>query len=167
MSSAARLSKKSCRNQQVVAAPGPMTLGGKTFMVTSPTKADLNSLRKWVRSNYRRILGEREKADGITSEELSGLSPEHQLLLIREYARAKATERELTEAEATDVILSPEGTAMMVWLAARKYGDVTFEWLCEEITEENVGKTFEDFDAACGVQGEEGETDPKAAGSAS
>lgn len=148
-----------------VSAPGPMTIGGRTFLVRGPAKADLLTIRTWIRKNYARILG-RPPGLGFTSEDLAGLSAEDRKLFIAEAARtAKRQRDEISPDEALDVTTCPEGAAFMIWVAARRYDPtITFEWLKKEITAENVEQVLADFDTACGVEDKEGQPDPKAPG---
>lgn len=156
------------RTALVVSAPGPLTLGDRTFLVGKPSKADLVTIRTWVRQSAPRILGATAGL-GFTSDDLKGLSPEDRRLFLAEAAKAaKRGKKELSEDQVMDLMTSPEGAAYMVWIAARKHDpSVTFEWLKAQITDDNVADVLAAFDDATGVQDAEGEPDPKAPGSAS
>lgn len=145
-----------------------MTVGDRTFLVGKPSKADLVTIRTWVRTNAPRILGATAGL-GFTSDDLKGLSPEDRRLFLGEAAKAaKRGKKDLSEDQVMDLMTSPEGAAYMVWVAARKHDpSVTFEWLKAQVNEDNVADVLAAFDDATGVRDEEGDPDPKVPGSAS
>lgn len=160
------MAKNKKADQLVVAAPGPLTIGDKTYLVGPPSKADLLNIRKWVRKNHSRLLGA-PTGLGFTSKDLEGFSLEDRRLFIAEAAKGiKKPKKELSEDEVFDLLTTPEGAAYMVWIAARRFdSSVTLKEFTDAITDENVEQVLADFDDATGVEDKEGEADPKAPGS--
>ena len=159
------MSKKRLRNAQIVSAPGPLTLTlgdrTETFLVRPPTPADLLSVQRWVRANVRPGATEPQ---GISSDELAGLAPEDRLIVLREYATAKAGRRELTQSEMLEGLQSPAGCSYMIWLSARpQHPNLRLEEVRSFISDANVDQVLADFDDAAGIEND----DPKAAGSGS
>jgi len=147
----------------VAGAPGVLDVvaaDGKThtFLVARPSASDLITMRKWVLSQP---LPDAGQGQGLTSADLEGLKPEERARLIREYARAQGQRREPTESEAVQIVFSPAGVAMQLWLAARrnhpelKKGDVA-----ELVTEGNYEQVLDALDRA--LDASEDPTDPKA-----
>jgi hypothetical protein len=165
-------SKKQTRNEKVTAAPGPLKLGERTYLVLPPTPADMLSLRKYLRGRHRkeRATAAGDALPGLRSEELAGLTPEDRLAVLREFARTKATDTggksTMTEDEAFDLLQDPDGASYMIWLSARRHQTVTLEEIRAAITDDNVDQILEDFDEASGAEDPEtGDIDPKAPGS--
>lgn len=160
--------KRITRGQKASAAPGVMTLGDRDLFVRPPTPANLLTVRKWARKKWAADL-KAEAGDGprpIDSAELEGLSPADRLEVLKAFGAARATGRQLTEAAAMDIVTSPEGTALMVYLSASPFhADLTLEWVREQITEDNVGTVLEDFNEQAAVEDPAtGEPDLKPAG---
>lgn len=144
----------------VAGSPGVLVIetdgGPHTFLVGKPSTNDLIAMQRWIHAHPLKELPGR----GLSSDELAGLKPEEKLILLREYAKAKGQRREPTEGEVLDLVFSPGGVAMQVWLAARKHDrSLKREAIAELITEENYEQVSADLDAALGA--EEGASDPK------
>src|SRR5688572_16796349 len=133
------MAKNKKADRLVVSAPGPLTVGDKTYLVGPPSKADLLNIRKWVRKNHTRLLGA-PAGLGFTSKDLEGFSPEDRRAFIAEAARGvKMGKKELTEDDVFDLLTTPEGAAYMVWVSARKFDPtVTLKEFTDAITDENV-----------------------------
>ncbi|VTS03282.1 hypothetical protein [Tuwongella immobilis] len=159
--------KKNRRHsQEIISAPGPLTIGNRTLLVSAPTPADLFTMRKWIFANAERILQSSQPV-GLQQADLDRLDPEAQQTLLREFAMARSRKRELSADELFDVTTSPEGAAMMVWLATRKHDrSIRLEEIQALIDASNVDQVLADFDTATGVQVED-QIDPKALGASS
>lgn len=144
----------------VVGGGGILTVGGRTFVVRKPSARDLVLMQKWLMSQPLKHQG------GLTEDDLKNLSPEHQMMLIREFAKVSKTRRAPTEAEAMEMVLSPAGVAMQLWLAARwDQPGLTQEEIRKLITEDNVTDVIVDLDEAVRADPTGGESDdPKAPG---
>lgn len=162
--------KKQIRNQQITAAPGPLTVGGKTFLVGPPTPADLLNLRRWLRREWAKQPAAAGPA--LASADLAALDPADRRVFLEAYAGRLTAKREPTEEEAFDLMTSPAGAAYMVWVSARKHQPaLTLEEVRSLVTEENVDQVLADFDEATGHADPDDPApdaiDPKAPGPAS
>jgi len=143
-------------NQAAVAGtPGVLVIGERTLLVQKPSANDLLLMQRWVLSQP--TVGETQ---GLCDADLNGLSPERQLLLIREFAKAKNGKRTPTDAEIMQLTYSPAGVALQLWLAARKnHPDFTREKAAALVTADNADQVAIGLDAACDA--EDGTSDPK------
>lgn len=143
----------------VIVGPDPGK-GALSLFVSKPSPNDLLQMHRWVLSQP--LPG--GTGEGLSSGDLAGLKPEHQLILLREYAKAKGQRRAPTEGEIVELVYSPAGAAMQVWLAARRHEPTLTRAMVEEyVTEANYEQVMLDLDAALGANAE-GETDPKGSG---
>jgi hypothetical protein len=153
--------KPSKSQASVAGTPGLLEIPGdqpRTLLVTKPSANDLIIVRRWVLSQQLP-----EQARGLSSAELAGLTPEDRMVLIKEYAKAKAGgRREPTEAESLELLCSREGVVLMVWLAARKHQPITREEVSAFVTAENCEEIMALLDKA--IDANEEPTDPKAPG---
>jgi hypothetical protein len=145
----------------VVGPPGLFAFGGRTLLVTKPSGADLLSMSKWISDEFSKI----ETKKGISSDELKGLTPEQQAMLLREYVKSRNSKRTPTEAEAFDILMTPEGVALQVYFSARRHQSITLEDIRPLVTEANHLQVYEDLDnAVAAALDEVEEDDPKASG---
>lgn len=153
------------RTQELVSAPAPLAIKGpdgtdRTFLVVPPSKKDSLTTYRWAVQHLKEA-----KPAGLSSEELKGLCPEDRAVLLKEYARAAKGKRAVTEQDIQDAMLTPEGLAFMVWVAAKKQDPaLKLQDVQALVTEGNCDQVFADFADATGID-EEGEVDPKAPGS--
>ncbi len=161
-------SRKATRNQKVAASPGVLTLGPLTLLVIAPTGADTMALRKWARARWKERLKSLPVPVGITTAELEGLSPEDRMTVLKSYGQHKAAnpERQITADEAFDILTTPDGMALMIYLSARHHTpDVTYEAVRAQITDENVDAVQEAFNEQTAPEDPEtGDPDPNERG---
>lgn len=145
----------------VVGGGGLLTIAGRTFVVHKPSAQDEILMQKW-------LLAQPLKSSGINTEELAGLSEKEKLIVLREVAKNVRTKRSPSEADLVELLYSPGGVAMQIWLAAR-HDDPTlkFEDVKGLVTEANAIDLSVALDEAVKGIGEDN-ADPKApAGSTS
>lgn len=165
---------KARRSEEIISGPAPLTIthGERTdtLLVSPPTPSDLYSFRKWARKNAFSLL-DKVEVDRLTPKQLEGLSPEQQRVILQAYGTALAASRprDLSAEDVLDLTLTPQGAAMMVWLAARRHrGGLTLEYVQSLIDESNVEKVVSELDELTAPEdGETGTPDPKADGAAS
>lgn len=150
------------REQELVSAPAPLTVGGKTFMVCKPSKKDSLSIYNWAVSHVKK-----SKPQGLNPDDWKDLPLHLQEVMVKEYAKCMAGKRTLTEQDITEAMLTPAGIAFMIWIGAKK-SDSTLKLQDVEclISDENYEQVFADFNDATGIVDEEGQVDPKALTSA-
>lgn len=156
--------RKTTRGKKVAGSPGVLKVGDRELFVRTPTPADMYTLRDWV----RRVWKERVNKDGgdvpsLTSKDLEGLSPADRIEVLRAYGAARADGRKISEAEATDIIMTPDGLAWCILVSARPLHDgLTYEWVRAQITPENYADLYDTYnDQTAGEDPETGEADPK------
>ncbi|MEO2090709.1 MAG: hypothetical protein ABGY75_14585 [Gemmataceae bacterium] len=146
------------RNQELVSAPTPLTIGDRTFLVVPPSEKDTITIYRWARQHIREC-----KPVGLSSEELAGLSPEDKAFLLKEYAKTAKGKRQITEQDIQDLLFEPEGLAFMIWVSAKKQEpSLKLEEVKALVTEDNCDQVFADFGEATGHEDREGHLDPKA-----
>jgi hypothetical protein len=155
------------RTQELVSAPAPLTISGtdgdRTFLVSKPTKKDSLTIYNWAVQHLKEA-----KPQGLSREELDGLPPHLQELMVKEYAKAARGKRRVTEEDVQEAMLTPEGMAFMLWVSARKQEPgLKLHEVQALVTADNYEQVFADFGEATGIEDEEGGVDPKAPGSAS
>lgn len=152
------------KNQQLISAPAPLTIGDRVFMVSKPTTADSLTAYNWAMQHLKEA-----KPQGLSREELEGLPPHLQELMVKEYAKAARTgRRKITDEDIAEAMLTIEGTAFMIWVSAKKQEpSLKLAEVQGLITEANYLQVYADFGEATGLTNEEGDVDPKAPGSGS
>lgn len=161
--------KRITRGMKATAAPGILSLGGRELFVRPPTAADLITLRKWA----RKVWADQIKAGGsrgpapISPELFKDLTDAERLAVLQAMGEKLAAGREITESEALDIVTTPAGVALMVYLSARPFhADLTIEWVKAQITDENVLFVHEDWEEQVAAEDQDtGAPDLKPAGS--
>ncbi|QVL32348.1 hypothetical protein KIH39_00060 [Telmatocola sphagniphila] len=135
--------KKKMRNAAIISAPKPLDLGGNTILVGHPGVDDQATMYSWAR--VQAIAAKAKLRGLLTDEDLDGLSPARQAVLIDRFAKAKASGAVATvnDDDLQGVLMSAPGVRMMVYLASRRYSpEITQKDLESLITEENAMAVF-------------------------
>ena len=145
------------RNDAMVDAPAVLTIEGpggpSVFLCSRAGPQELLALRRWVRSKVKLI-----PVVPFTAEELKAMSKKERELFIKEFARTRAAggrpEDTIDQAEAMELLCTPEGVARQVFhSAARNHPGLKLEELQALITPENVAQVQRDFEAATTSEG--------------
>ena len=157
------------KTQELVSAPAPLTVKGpdgtdRTFLVAKPTKKDSLTIYNWAVNHLKE-----SKPQGLSREELEGLPAHLQELMVKEYAKAaRSGRRQITEEDITEAMLTPEGTAFMIWVSAKKTEPaLKLAEVQALVNADNFEQVYADFGEATGIIDAEGDVDPKAPGSGS
>lgn len=117
-------------------------LGDRVLLVQNPGKPELAAMRQWV---LRQPLPHQKP---LNSEELSELTEEQQKILLQAYVENRNAKRMPNEAEIVEIVDSPKGVAMMLWLASRTLQRVTLAEIQPHINDDNFGQVRADLDEA-------------------
>jgi hypothetical protein len=134
-------------NEQATGAPGPLTLGGRTFLVTAPSDETFAALRIYLKQRLRSPLA-------VIAEELDSLPPKYRQQFIDAAVKTKAGGgADLTSAYVEEQLLQPHGCAYLVWLLARpNTPGLTLEEVTPLVTPDNVTAVLSDLYAASGME---------------
>jgi hypothetical protein len=117
----------------VQGAPGPVAVGGETFVVAQPTKADFVTLSKLL----KKVWEQRQSATiARVSAELKDLPADVKEIAVRAAVGHRVSP---DNAALSELLLDAEGCAAWLWILARKHHpDLTLARARELVTDENV-----------------------------
>lgn len=137
-------------NRLATGAPGSLTLAGRVYLVTQPTRADFVTLRKHLLATWK---PQQTSPLAAIAPELAALPLELQKVAVAEAVKLKDARKEPTAAEAEELLLSPPGVAFWAWLLVRKLQpEVTLAELQAAITLENVDQVIAELMTANGLE---------------
>ncbi len=134
------------KNEQADGAPGTVTLGGRSFLVASPTPADKTTIFKQFHKMAKAKL---RSPMAVVREEWEGLTAEQREMLVAVAMKQQVGdkgEKEPTQDHVNAQIYTPEGCAFQLWVLAGKFDPtLKLEDVSPLITEDNVINVLADL----------------------
>lgn len=133
-------------SENVVGAPGVITLGGKDYAVAAATDRTLLLVRRWVQSRLRSPIA-------AVAAELDSLPPAHRTAALQAAASVQASGSIVTDEAAMEHLMSVDGVRWLAWqhMMPPVNPDLTRAALDALVTEDNLLDTFLALDAATGM----------------
>ena len=136
---------KTTRSELAHGAPGPLTIGDRTFLVSPPSLRDLQTIRSWVKKQLPTPLQ-------AAIRDLAGLPVELREVAIREAVKANPGGADVTGEAMREHLISAPGCRFMTWVLCKKeQPDLTLKELEPLITEDNAADVFVALDEAAGL----------------
>jgi len=141
------------RNEAAAGAPGTITLGGQTYLVSPATVATFLTVRKHLMKLAQQRQAEAVSPLAAIKKDLEGLSPADRAVAIQAaVAMAKPQSVEVTEDLCAEFLFSAEGCRFVAWLHLRQnHPELTQQRLAELIDEDNAADVYLQLDEATGM----------------
>lgn len=123
----------------------PVTLGERTYLLSSPTLRDMDTVRNWILSRLPSPLA-------AVAADLKNIDPKYHDAVLKAAAAVQPGGAALTAEAASKVLMTPDGCRFVFWLVARKnHPDLKTDDLKDLITEDNAAAVYRDVDDATGM----------------
>lgn len=134
-------------NEAVTGAPGPLALGGSTYLVSPPTDQDFTTLRVYLRERLANPLQ-------AIAADLDTIPPQYREAAIKAAVELKAGGGVgVTAAHVEQELMKPDGCAFWAWLLIRKnHPSARLEDIKPLVTKDNVVDVLAGLYRATGME---------------